>query len=265
MITIKSPAQIARMRSAGHLLHDVMCRIRSAIREGESTAALDAYAEEMIRKARAVPSFLHYRGYPASVCISIDDEVVHGIPSEDVAFREGSIVSVDCGLVLDGWHADSAFTVGIGEIGAELQQLIDVTEACFFAAARAAVAGNRLGDIGHAVQDLAESHGYGVIRALTGHGIGREMHEDPSVPNTGERGHGIRLKGGMTIAVEPMIALGGWQVFEKEDGWTVVTSDHSPCAHYEHTIAVTGGLPEILTLPGYSFPVGEERSSGGVS
>ncbi len=253
MTTIKSDAQIAGMRRAGHLLHGVMGRIRDEIRVGVSTAAVNACAEEMIRQAGATPSFLNYRGYPASICVSIDSEVVHGIPSPEVYFREGSLVSVDCGLILDGWHADSAFTLGVGEIRPELQRLIQVTEACFFSAARAAVEGNRIGDIGHAVQRLAEQHGYGVIRALTGHGIGRELHEDPSVPNVGEPGRGLRLRRGMTLAVEPMISLGAWQVFEKEDGWTVVTRDRSPCSHYEHTIAITEGLPEILTLPGYSF------------
>lgn len=254
MISLKNPAQLEKMRAAGKLLYEIMQRLREVIRPGECTAAIDAFAEEQIRRHHAVPSFLDYRGYPKSICTSIDDEVVHGIPSDSVVLKEGSILSLDCGLVLDGWQADSAFTVGIGRISPEKQKLIEVTEACFFAGARAATGGNRLGDIGHAVQTLAESHGFGVIRALTGHGIGRAMHEDPSVPNFGSPGQGVRLKPGMTIAIEPMIALGGYGVREMDDGWTIKTADGLACAHYEHTIAITNGLPEILTLPGYQFP-----------
>lgn len=252
MISIKNQAQLDKMRKAGHLLYEVMQKLQEAVRPGESTAAIDAYAEELIRRSQAVPSFLGYRGFPASICASLDDEVVHGIPSEGVIIREGSILSIDCGLILDGWQADSAITVPVGEISESLKRLIDVTTQCFFEGARAAVAGNRVGDIGYAVQTLAEGRGFGVIRDLTGHGIGRNMHEDPSVPNFGEAGTGPRLRPGMTIAVEPMISLGGWHVQQLEDGWTIKTLDGSPCAHYEHTIAIAeSGLPEILTLPGF--------------
>lgn len=251
MIAIKNAAQLEKMRAAGQLLYEVMCRIREVIRPGETTAAIDAFAEEIIRRRDAVPSFLNYRGYPASICASVDDEVVHGIPS-DRRLQEGSILSVDCGLILDGWQADSAFTVGIGKISPEKEELIRVTEQCFFAGAMMARQGFRVGDIGHAVQQTAEAHGYGVIRDLTGHGIGRNMHEDPSVPNFGEADRGARLRAGMTLAVEPMISLGSWQVREMEDGWTVKTLDGSPCSHYEHTLAVReDGPPEILTLPGH--------------
>ena len=254
MISLKNAAQVDKMRAAGRLLHDVLQRLREVIRPGESTGALDAFAEELIRRNGAVPSFLNYRGYPSSICASVDDEVVHGIPSERQILKEGSILSVDCGLILDGWHADSAFTVGIGTIAPELEKLIQVTQDCFFQGVRQAVAGARIGDIGHAVQSLAEGYGYGVIRDLTGHGIGRSMHEDPSVPNFGDSGQGVRLKAGMTIAVEPMISLGSWQVKEMDDGWTIKTMDGSPCAHYEHTILVReDGLPEILTLPDHSW------------
>jgi methionyl aminopeptidase len=252
VISIKNAAQLDKMRSAGRLLHDVMAKIREVIRPGETTAAIDAFAEEIIRRGGAAPSFLNYRGYPASICASVDDEVVHGIPSDKTVLREGSILSIDCGLVLDGWQADSAFTVGIGAISPDKEQLIKVTEQCFFDGARQARQGLRIGDIGQAIQQLAESHGYGVIRELTGHGIGRNMHEDPSVPNYGETGHGARLRAGMTLAVEPMISLGAWKVKEMEDGWTVRTLDGSPCSHYEHTIAIMeDGLPEILTLPDF--------------
>ena len=258
MIAIKNAAQLEKMRAAGHLLHEVMCRIREVIRPGETTAAIDAFAEEIIRQRNAVPSFLNYRGYPASICASVDDEVVHGIPSDRRVLQEGSILSVDCGLILDGWQADSAFTVGIGKISPEKEELIRVTEQCFFAGAMMARQGLRVGDIGHAVQQLAETHGYGVIRDLTGHGIGRYMHEDPSVPNFGEADRGARLRAGMTLAVEPMISLGSWQIREMEDGWTVKTLDGSPCSHYEHTLAVReDGPPEILTLPGHVWEQAE--------
>lgn len=255
MISIKNAGQIEKMRQAGQLLHYVLGKLREVIHEGETTASIDAYAEELIRRHGATPSFLDYQGYPASICASVDDEVVHGIPSGRRVLRSGSILSVDCGLILDGWQADSAFTIGIGPISPEKQKLIEVTEQCFFEGARQAVAGNRLGDIGSAVQRLAEAHGYGVVRDLTGHGIGRAMHEDPSVPNFGEKGQGPRLRTGMTLAVEPMITLGTWQVKTMEDGWTVKTLDGSVCAHYEHTIAINEeGLPEILTLPGFVWP-----------
>jgi len=169
-----------------------------------------------------------------------------------VILQEGDVLSVDCGLILDGWQADSAFTVGVGKITAEAQQLIDVTEQCFFKGARAAINGAHIGDIGYAVQQHAESFGYGVVRDLTGHGIGRDMHEDPSVPNFGRPGHGTRLRAGMTLAIEPMIAMGDYHVAQLEDGWTIVTEDGSLCSHYEHTIAINEkGLPELLTYPGY--------------
>lgn len=253
MITLKNAQQLDKMRAAGRLLYDIMQRLREVIKAGETTAAIDAFAEEQIRRNKAVPSFLNYRGYPKSICASLDDEVVHGIPSDSVVLREGSILSVDCGLILNGWQADSAFTVPIGQVSADKLELIGVTEACFFAGARAAVDGNRIGDIGHAVQSVAESHGMGVVRELTGHGIGRNMHEDPSVPNYGTAGNGVRLRAGMTIAIEPMITLGGWRVVEMEDGWTIKTADGSACAHYEHTVAITPNGPEITTLPGFRF------------
>ena len=254
MITIKNDLQLAKMRSAGHLLYDVLCQLREKMAPGMTTLDLDRYAHELITHAHATPSFLGYEGYPATLCVSIDDEVVHGIPSKHIEMKEGSIVSVDCGLVLDGWQADSAFTKGMGQISPECAQLIEVTERSFFEGARQAVDGNRLGDIGHAVQQLAESYNYGVIRDLTGHGIGREMHEDPAVYNFGEPGHGLRLRKGMTLAVEPMIAAGDWHVNEDDDEWCFRTRDGSLCSHYEHTIAIReDGLPEILTFPGFQW------------
>ena len=252
MISIKNPDQIGKMREAGALLYEVLQKLREAVKPGVSTAALDVYAEQLIRKHHATPSFLHYEGYPATLCTSVDDQVVHGIPSEKQILKEGSIISIDCGLVLDGWQADSAFTMGVGEISAQAEALIEVTEQCFWQGVRQAVAGNRLGDVGHAIQSWAEGHGCGVIRDLTGHGIGREMHEDPAVYNFGEPGHGLRLRKGMTIAVEPMISAGDWRVSVDYDEWCYRTRDGSLCSHYEHTIAITeDGLPEILTLPGF--------------
>ena len=252
MIYLKNAQQLDCMRKSGALLYEVLCRLREAIKPGMSTAELDVYAEQLIRKHKAIPSFLDYQGYPASICASINDEVVHGIPADDAILKEGDILSVDCGLILDGWQADSAFTVGVGVISPEARRLIDVTEESFFKGIRKAVAGNHLGDIGHAIQSYAEGYGYGVVRDLTGHGIGRNMHEEPSVPNFGRPGHGTRLRAGMTLAIEPMITAGDYHVAELEDGWTIVTEDGSWCSHYEHTIAINEhGLPEILSYPGY--------------
>lgn len=252
MIYLKNAQQLDCMRKSGALLYEVLCRLREAIKPGMSTAELDVYAEQLIRKHKAIPSFLDYQGYPASICASVNDEVVHGIPSEDMILKEGDVLSIDCGLILDGWQSDSAFTVGVGQISAENQKLITVTEECFFKGIRQAIDRNHIGDIGYAVQSHAESHGYGVVRDLTGHGIGRNMHEDPSVPNFGRQGHGTRLRAGMTLAIEPMITMGDYHVAQLDDGWTIVTEDGSVCSHYEHTIAINEhGLPELLTYPGY--------------
>lgn len=250
MISIKNPHQIEKMREAGAILHEVLTQVRAKIEPGITTKELDHFAEQLIRKHGCIPSFLHYHGFPASLCTSVNEQVVHGIPGKTV-LREGDIVSIDGGLILDGWQADSAFTAPVGEVSEQALKLIADTERCFFEALAVAKEGNRLSDIGHAVQAYAEGQGHGVIRDLCGHGIGREMHEDPEVPNYGIPGRGIRLRPGMTLAVEPMIAAGNWRVKTLQDGWTVVTADSSLCAHYEHTIAITGGEPEILTLPGY--------------
>jgi methionyl aminopeptidase len=254
MISLKNPSQIAKMRDAGKILREVEDEVRLAIRPGVSTAELDELAERLIRRNHAIPSSLHYEGYPCSICASLNDEVVHGIPSKTRILQEGDILSVDCTLLLDGWQADSAFTAGVGTISAEAEKLIRVTEECFWQAMQECVTGKRLGDIGHAVQQHAEANGCTPIREFTGHGIGREMHEDPSVLNYGEPGRGLRLRGGMTLAIEPMISAGDWHLSVDEDGWCARTLDHSLTAHYEHTIAVAEeGLPEILTLPGFSW------------
>lgn len=251
MITIKNAAQVAKMREAGAMLHEVLEQIKGKIEPGITTKELDRFAEKLIRSYGAVPSFLNYEGYPASICASVDSQVVHGIPSSSTVLKEGQIISVDCGLILDGWQSDSAFTAGVGSISAEAQRLIDVTEQSFFAALDVAREGYRISDIGHAVQQYVEQRGFSTVRALCGHGIGREMHEEPSVPNYGNPGHGVRLRRGMTICIEPMIAAGGYNVKTLRDGWTVVTTDGSLCSHYEHTILITDGEPELLSLPGY--------------
>ena len=254
MITIKNPEQIAGMRAANALLWEVLNQVCRAVKPGISTGELDALAEALIREKGAEPSFLGYEGYPASLCTSVDDVVVHGIPSRQQILREGSIVSIDCGLVLNGWQADSARTIPVGCISPEAERLIRVTEECFWAGARAARAGSRLGDIGAAVEAVARRNGCGVVRDLTGHGIGREMHEEPAVYNFGLPGTGFPLSAGMTLAIEPMITLGGWRVTEDDDGWGVRTMDHSLCAHHEHTVAIRSeGPPEILSLPGFDW------------
>ncbi len=254
MITVKNQEQLALMRKAGALLYRVLRAVAAEVRPGVTTLALDRLAEAMIRDHGAVPSFLGYEGFPASLCTSADACVIHGIPSEKQVLREGTILSLDCGLVLDGWQADSALTVPVGEASPEAMRLIEVTERSFFAGARAALNGNRLGDIGSAVQRVAEGAGYGVIRDYTGHGIGRDMHEEPSVYNFGLPGRGQRICAGMTLAIEPMITQGDWHTDEGDDGWAVFTRDRKLSAHYEHTVAVTAdGLPEILTLPGHRW------------
>ena len=249
MITIKSDSQIAYMRRANLIVRDTLDLLREHTKPGVSTLELDKLAYEYILSQNAKPSFLHYNGFPASICVSVDCEVVHGIPSARKILREGQIVSYDCGAIYNGWHGDAARTVGVGLISSERQQLIDVTEQCFFKGVQSIVAGKtRLGDLGNVIQTYAESFGYGVVRELVGHGIGRQMHEDPEVPNFGIPGHGMRLSEGMTIAVEPMITMGTEQVDWMEDGWTVKTRDRKPAAHYENTIAITSNGIEILSL-----------------
>lgn len=249
MILIKSVSQIAKMRKANIIVRDTLELLREHTKEGVSTYELNRLAHEYIIKQGAVPSFLNYYGYPASICVSIDCEVVHGIPSKKKILQEGQIVSYDVGAILDGWNGDAARTVGVGIISPECQKLIDVTEQCFFEGVKVIKAGTtRLGDLGHAIQSYAESFGYGVVRELVGHGIGRAMHEDPNVPNYGTAGHGLRLSSGMTIAIEPMIAMGTEKVDFMSDGWTVKTRDRKPAAHYENTVAILDDGVEILSL-----------------
>lgn len=245
MITIKNAEQIAKMRAAGHLLEDVLAEVCAAVAPGVTTMHLDQVADRLIRKAGATPSFYGYQGFPASLCTSVDDAVVHGIPN-DTPVQEGSIIGLDIGLILDGWQADMARTVPVGAIHEETERLIRVTERCFFEALKVCREGYRLGDIGHAVQACAEAEGFSVVRALCGHGIGRAMHEDPEVVNYGEPGRGFRLRPGMTLAIEPMINAGVFEVCV--DGWDVRTRDGKPSAHYENTVLITNGDPEVLTI-----------------
>jgi methionyl aminopeptidase len=247
-IQIKTPAQIARMYAAGQVVARTLAALADAVRPGVTTAELDSIAEREIRSAGAVPSFLGYFGYPASICASVNEQVVHGIPSERQRLRTGEIISIDCGAILDGWHGDAAISVGVGEIEPADQALLDACEASMWAGIAQAVAGRRLGDISNAVERSVQASGdYGLIREYTGHGIGTEMHMDPPVRNYGPPGQGPRLLTGMALAIEPMITRGGREVVELDDGWTVVSVDGSRAAHFEHTVAVTADGPWVLT------------------
>ena len=248
MVTIKSEREIELMREAGKILAKVHEELGKVVRPGISTKEIDRICEEMIRSYGCIPSFLGYEGYPASVCISINDEVVHGIPSKHRYLNEGDIVSLDTGVIWKGYQSDAARTIAIGEISKEAQQLIDVTKQSFFEGIKFAKEGNHLYDISAAIGDYAEKFGYGVVRELVGHGIGTEMHEDPQIPNFRQRRRGLKLQAGMTLAIEPMINMGRPDVAWMDDDWTVVTDDGSLSAHYENTILVTKGEPEILSL-----------------
>lgn len=256
-VMLKSAAQIERMAIAGRLVAEVLDAVGEAIRPGVSTAELDALATEMIRQAGATPSFIgvqgHLSAYRHATCISIDDEVVHGIPGSR-RIAEGQIVSVDAGAIVDGWNGDSARSWIVGQAPEERVRLVEATRAAMLAGIAAAVPGNTLGDIGAAVEDVALANGYGVVRSFVGHGIGTEMHEEPQVPNyrTGSRGR--RIEVGLCLAIEPMFTSGGHEVRVKPDGWTVETRDGSTAAHWEHTIAVTAQGPRILTISGSARP-----------
>jgi methionyl aminopeptidase len=249
VIIHKSPEELDRMRRAGRIVAATRERVLAAIRPGVTTAELDAVAGEAIREAGATPSFLGYRGFPASICTSINEQIVHGIPG-DRMIEEGDLVSLDFGAIWEGYHADSAVTVFAGEPpSAEAEKLVLVTEEALQAGISTIRAGNRLSDIGHAVQQVAEGAGFSVVREYVGHGIGQSLHEDPQVPNYGEPGRGPELRPGLVLAVEPMVNLGGWETRVLDDQWTVVTADGSLSAHFEHTIAVTEEGPEVLTAP----------------
>lgn len=247
-VKIKTPQEIELMREAGRILALVHEGLAKEIKPGMSTLDIDRLGEEMIRSFGCIPSFKNYCGYPASICVSVNEEVVHGIPREERILKEGDIVSLDAGVIYKGYHSDAARTVGVGEISEEARLLIERTRLSFFEGMKKAVAGNHLYDISAAIGDYAESFGYGVVRDLVGHGIGTHLHEEPEIPNFRKFGRGIKLRPGMTLAVEPMINQGTWQVNWLDDEWTVVSRDASLSAHYENTILITNGKPELLTL-----------------
>ncbi len=247
MVLRKSPTQIALMRQAGSVvaeMHEVCAR---AAKPGATTGDLDAAAREVLDRRNARSNFLNYHGFPAVACISPNEVIVHGIPGARV-LEDGDIVSIDCGAIIEGWHADAAITVAVGSVDEESQRLMDVTKASLEAAIAAVIAGNRLGDVGAAVEGLAQASGFSVVREYVGHGIGTAMHEEPDVPNYGPAGRGLKLKEGMCIAIEPMVCAGRATTRTLADGWTVVTADGSRAAHFEHTIALTESGPEVLTL-----------------
>lgn len=247
MINLKSRNEIERMKGASRIVAEILLELRAIVREGMTTGEIDRIAEEMTLKKNAKPAFKGYRGFPASICISINEEVVHGIPSPRRILKNGDVVGLDFGVIFDGFYGDSAVTVPIGQIPPEVQNLIEVTERSLYAAIEAAIPGNYLSDISAAVQRLADEHKFGIVREFCGHGIGRALHEDPPVLNYVQNGKGPKMKPGLVIAIEPMINLGSEKVKVLDDGWTVVTLDGRPSAHFEHTIAITADGPEILT------------------
>ncbi|MDI3546787.1 MAG: methionyl aminopeptidase [Halanaerobiales bacterium] len=247
MIVLKSPREIEIMRYANQIVAETHAYLAEVIEAGITTAEIDRLGEEFIRSKGAIPSFKGYRGYPASVCVSINEEVVHGIPSKKRTIKEGDIVSLDIGVFYDGFHGDAARSFGVGKVSKEAEKLLKVTEDSFYRGIERAFIGNRLGDISHAIQNHAEKNGFSVVRDYVGHGIGREMHEPPQIPNFGLPGRGPLLKAGMTLAIEPMLNAGSFEVKTLADGWTVVTKDGRLSAHYENTIAITEDGPLILS------------------
>lgn len=247
MIYLKSSNEIEIMKKAGRIVAETLAKVEEVIRPGITTMELDRIAEEYITNCGARPSFKGYHGFPGTLCTSVNEEVVHGIPGNKV-LQEGDIISVDCGAFFQGFHGDAARTFPVGKITAEAQRLIDVTRNSFFEGIKYAVVGNRIGDISHAIQVYVEANGFSVVRDYVGHGIGREMHEEPPVPNYGKAGRGPKLAKGMLLAIEPMVNSGVYAVKELSDDWTVVTYDGRPSAHYENTVAILDNGPEILTI-----------------
>ena len=247
MIYLKTDEEIELMRVANQLVGKTLGELAKHIAPGVNTLQLDKIAEEFIRDNGAVPAFLGYGGFPNSICASVNEQVVHGIPSSKTILKEGDVISVDCGTVLNGFVGDSAYTFCVGEVDEEVRKLLKVTKEALYIGIQNAVHGKRLGDIGYAIQQHCESNSYGVVREFVGHGIGKEMHEDPQVPNYGKRGYGTMLKKGLCIAIEPMITLGNRQILMERDGWTVRTKDRKCAAHFEHTIAVGTGEADILS------------------
>lgn len=247
-ITIKSECEIELMRKAGQILADVHQKLAEEIKPGMSTYEIDKIGEELIRSHGCIPSFLNYQGFPASICISLNDEIVHGIPSKDVIVKDGDIISLDAGVIYKGYHSDAARTVGVGSIPDESKQLIEVTKQSFIEGMKKAAAGNYLNDVSTAIGDYASKLGYGVVYDFVGHGIGTSLHQAPEIPNYAKKTRGPLLREGMTLAIEPMINVGVPQVKVCDNGWTAVTADSKRSAHYENTILITKGKPEILSL-----------------
>ena len=247
-VTIKSKHEIQLMREAGKRLEDVHNQLAEIIKPGISTYEIDQFGEKAIRAYGCIPNFLYYNGYPAAICVSVNDEFVHGIPSKKRILQEGDIVSLDAGLIYEGYHSDAARTYGVGEISEEAKKLIQVTKESFFKGICLAKPGNHLFDISEAIQEHVERNGFSIVRDLVGHGIGTHLHEDPQIPNFKERRRGMKLRPGMTLAIEPMVNAGTFEVEWLDDDWTVVTADGSLVAHYENTIAITEEGYEILTL-----------------
>ena len=248
MITIKSAQQIEKMRASARITRDALLLLEKHVKPGVTTAQLNKIAHDFILSKGAKPNFLNYGGFPASICTSVNDVVVHGIPEKGRVLKEGDIISIDMGAVLDGFHSDAARTFPVGKISPEAQRLIDVTKESFFRGIEKLKHGAKLGDVSFAIQSFVEGNGFSVVRDLVGHGIGRELHEDPSVPNFGKAGKGVKLAAGMTLAIEPMVNAGEYEVSVLDDDWTVVTDDGSLSAHYENTVLVTKDGYEILTL-----------------
>lgn len=250
MISLKSPREIEIMRRANTIVAEVLQELKQRVAPGVTTLDLDAIAEEMTLKRKAIPAFKGYnvagRVYPRCLCASVNEEIVHGIPTSR-ALREGDIIGLDYGVIYEGFYGDSAITVGVGKVSADAQRLMDVTEASLYKGIEQLCDGKRLGDLGAAVQEVAEGAGYSVVRAFVGHGIGKKLHEEPPVPNYGEPDRGLRLKEGMVLAIEPMVNAGGYEVEIKDDGWTAVTKDGSLAAHFEHSVAITKNGPYILS------------------
>lgn len=249
MVVIRTSRELALMKEAGRISANALKVAGEAVQPGVSTLEIDTLVRKYIEKEGATPSFLGYGGFPASACISVNNVVIHGIPSKNCILKEGDIVSVDVGAFIDGFHGDNAYTFPCGKISAEVQALLDATKESLYEGIKAAQAGNRIGDIGHAVQQYVEDRSYSVVRDFVGHGVGAKLHEDPAVPNYGIPGRGVRLLPGMTIAIEPMVNAGDYNVKVLDDEWTTVTADGSLAAHFEHTIAITQDGPKILTIP----------------
>jgi len=248
MIVLKTPEEIERIRESNHIVADILSALREKVKPGITTGELDTYSEELARKRGAIPAFKGYMGYPYSLCISVNSEVVHGLPSYERALVSGDIVSLDFGVYYNGYYGDAALTVPVGDVSVEAARLIGITERGLYEGIRQAKAGNRLGDISAAVQGCVEAAGFSVVRDFVGHGIGKNLHEEPQIPNYGVRGRGVELKAGMVLAIEPMVNEGTYKVKVLENGWTVVTEDGKLSAHFEHSVAITKNGPDILSV-----------------